>query len=731
MERQHIAAISKLLGRNPLISAKEIARELNEPGLTRSIVNRILYGNRDAFTVIDSQIPPLWKLRAEPETAAYPDDGGTVTVDSTGAPLVPSASDTLIAQPWARTEPETPAQGGNANLGTYQGPPLRAWQAEAFETWQKNNRRGIVEAVTGTGKTAVGIAAIVAAVDDGRRAVVLVPGLDLLQQWQKAIAEAVPSANLEALGGGAKPENPHWDVLIATVQSASRRNIFGSTGAVGALVVADEVHRYGASEYAKALLDDFTWRLGLTATLHRSDNAVVEILAPYFGPVIQGCDYKRAKKDGIIAPVNVVTIGVDFLPVERARYDKASEVCRKAQQRLVYDFGLPEEPYGEFMKHVQQLAKSDFSQPTMTAQRYLKSLQERREVLAECKGKVALVQELPAEVLRSTRSIFFTERVVTAGQVQHELGALGVDVGLLRSGLTPANRTDILNDFRSGKLQAVAAPRVLDEGIDVPDAQLGFILAASRSRRQMIQRMGRIIRPKNNGGRAVFVVAYVKDTTEDPDKGAHETFFNELTTIADEKVTAGPDDLPFLLRDWLDMAPLGSPDSTHKRTPETLDVAANESAATESPSLKPEGQAPEQPEDQPAEREPSLSMSVDVASYIRSVGGIATWEELLENVASPEHTVSEAARMILSSDPMLTVRELGVTKVAVYGRHSERALDTISTWASGPDPVGNLLTVTRSLSRWQVQPERLLHAAAAARGCTVVGLLTVDSTDHK
>ena len=61
---------------------------------------------------------------------------------------------------------------------------------------------------------------------------------------------------------------------------------------------------------------------------------------------------------------------------------------------------------------------------------------------------------------------------------------------------------------------------------------LGIIVAASRTRRQMVQRMGRILRPKPDGGRASFVILYAENTSEDPRSGAHETFLEEATTVA-------------------------------------------------------------------------------------------------------------------------------------------------------------------------------------------------------
>jgi RNA polymerase primary sigma factor len=104
------------------------------------------------------------------------------------------------------------------------------------------------------------------------------------------------------------------------------------------------------------------------------------------------------------------------------------------------------------------------------------------------------------------------------------------------SSLKQWERRERLAEFKRGGVRVLAAPRVLDEGIDVPQANVGVILAASRSKRQMIQRMGRIIRPKADQRPATFVVMYVRGTSEDPANGAHAEFLDQLVDVAEETI---------------------------------------------------------------------------------------------------------------------------------------------------------------------------------------------------
>ena len=82
--------------------------------------------------------------------------------------------------------------------------------------------------------------------------------------------------------------------------------------------------------------------------------------------------------------------------------------------------------------------------------------------------------------------------------------------------------------------EAREVPRTLEEGVDVPDADLAIIVAASKQRRQMVQRMGRVMRRKADGRDARFIMLFVNDTDEDPKTGAHELFVSELLAVARE-----------------------------------------------------------------------------------------------------------------------------------------------------------------------------------------------------
>ena len=168
----------------------------------------------------------------------------------------------------------------------------------------------------------------------------------------------------------------------------------------------------------------------------------------------------------------------------------------------------------------------------IAAGQYLSPFNRRRELLAETEAKYEGLSKLEGAVRSARRVIIFTQTVRAAELATAELVDLGIDAQALHSALDMVERREVLARFARGHLHTIVAPQVLDEGVDVPDADLGIIVAASRWR-QMIQRMGRVLRPKNDGRLARFAVLYVQGTSEDPALGAHGTFLEEIVDAAD------------------------------------------------------------------------------------------------------------------------------------------------------------------------------------------------------
>lgn len=417
-------------------------------------------------------------------------------------------------------------------------PTLYRWQTAALEAWRAQGRRGVVEAVTGTGKTVVGVAAALAELGEGGQVCVLVPTKDLQAQWNDVLSRCLPPRfSVGLLGDGRRDGLGNHDVLVAIVNSARGADL--RPRRPGGLLIADECHRYASDNNRLALEVAFPRRLGLSATFARADEGHLDWLAPYFGVTCYRMGYAAARADGVMARFSVALVGVAFSIGERGEYDELTLLMSAARSMLIAKGAVPAEPVGRFFEAVARLARQDGDDAAL-ARSYLAAMQNRRRLMAETPAKIDLLRYLTTTVQAADRAIVFTQTLDGAKRSASALRDGGVAAAAMHSGLSSEERHRTLRRFAEGRLHAVAAPLVLDEGVDVPAADLAIILAASRSRRQMVQRMGRVLRKKADGRLARFVVVFVEGTVEDPASGAHEGFLDEITGVAEAVRTFRP-----------------------------------------------------------------------------------------------------------------------------------------------------------------------------------------------
>lgn len=439
-----------------------------------------------------------------------------------------------------------------AGSPSYVGHPLREWQKRALNDWEDAGYRGVVEAVTGTGKSLVGIAAIhQTVVRAGGKALVLVPTVALVEQWRQQVARSLPTLRVGTLGGGERTKLRDVDVLISTVQSAHKNP--PEPTSLGVLI-ADEVHRYGSATFAKALSARFERRLGLSGTFERQlDNGIEEILVPYFGPVITSYQYGEALEEGVVAPFHLAFVGTHFTRYEQRDYDEATRKCDDARLTLTRNYDYPSD-WPLFFAHVNAVATSArkanyWDDEANLCSMYLSGFSKRREITAQASAKEELLAGISESFLQRSGTLVFTETKDSALRLAH-IANKEAAAYPLTSDSSSAVRRDKLAAFGHGTLKVLCAPRILDEGIDVPEAEIAVIIAASSTRRQMIQRMGRVIRKKKDERSARILIAYVIGTGEDPALGGHEAFLDQITEHASSRTMFSDQDLDGI-REWL------------------------------------------------------------------------------------------------------------------------------------------------------------------------------------
>ena len=533
-------AITRLLISNPGITARTISESLTIP---LQNVNSVLFTHADRFysaPCVDSS--PVWYCSISVESGLCLNCQLALlelVSPAISTPTGPDQFDLIFENPefdpfvtnrfvkhddGCRPTPAVSAASPSNPFGLY------TWQQEALSAWRANGQRGIVDAVTGAGKTRVGIVAISEALERGMKTLVLVPTITLLHQWCDDILELLPNVALGRVGDGFEDRFDGHDVIVAVMASARSRR-FSLRGAEG-LLIADECHRSAAPQNKKALTAAFSWRLGLSATHERLDEAHISVLLPYFHRVVFTLGYERAMADGVIAPVNVTFVGVEFSDEEKECYIQLQRELSSLRRKLVGQMGCRPDPFPAFMDDVLRLCARGTSEERRAARRWLKAWNNKKELLARTPAKLEALALIEDKIRTANRSLFFTQTIGSAQDIAFALRALGFRVELHHSDLSALERQSNLQDFTGGAIDCLVTVQTLEEGVDVPDADLAVIVAASKQRRQMIQRMGRVLRRKSDGRDAEFAILFVEMTDEDPRLGAHATFVEELMAVA-------------------------------------------------------------------------------------------------------------------------------------------------------------------------------------------------------
>lgn len=266
---------------------------------------------------------------------------------------------------------------------------LRKWQEEALNAWIDKNCCGMVEAVTGAGKTRFALAAVAHHLNrfSKGKAVVIVPSIELQQQWNREIRRYFSGIHIGMMGGGHSETLRTCTILIAITNTAGVKELGLGENEPG-LLIADECHTLATTVFQHGLEDQFVARLGISATIERSDGAEELILEPYFGPVIYSLGYRQAIDFGFIAHMRVATIGVDLEPEIRSEYDGFTEAIGIAWSSLVNTHGIPAEPYSNFMKAVSALSSGGTMSEGIAANNYLGAVRKRRKLVCEANGKL-------------------------------------------------------------------------------------------------------------------------------------------------------------------------------------------------------------------------------------------------------------------------------------------------------------------------------------------------------
>jgi superfamily II DNA or RNA helicase len=350
---------------------------------------------------------------------------------------------------------------------------LREYQRAALSAWEGADRRGVLELPTGSGKTVIGIEAIERL---ATATLVVAPTVDLVEQWRRELA-AEFDVPVGQLGGGEQTLEP---LTVATYDSAYLRA--EELGDRFGLVVFDEVHHLGGEGYRDvARLLAAPARMGLTATFERPDGAH-EVVAELVGGKVYDVDADELAGEHL-APYDVKRVEVELTPEERETYE--------AHQETFVDYLRTSNIQLTSGSDYRELVKRSGTDPR--AREALLAKQRARDVMMNSDAKMAELERI-LDRHREDRVIVFCAHNDTVYRVAERFLIPAITH---RTGAE--ERREILRRFREGTYSRVVSANVLDEGVDVPDANVAVVLAGSGSEREFTQRLGRILRPTEDG----------------------------------------------------------------------------------------------------------------------------------------------------------------------------------------------------------------------------------------
>lgn len=394
-----------------------------------------------------------------------------------------------------------------------------AHQGKAVKAWRENGGRGVFSIATGGGKTLTSLvaAALTAWEEEKLLLVIAVPTIALLDQWAMDVKEfGVKSINTAGMGSAKvaqeinnavrnlKIRASKTEVIVIThdaLKNDKYLNLFKkASNSVSLMLIGDEVHNLGSAGFQQAAISEFKYRLGLSATVERQfDDIGTGFLLDYFGPVV--FEYPLDEAIGkCLVPYEYYAHKVELDEDEAEEWASITHDIKKLSFASELADGVPEK------------------------ERWKLLCLKRRRIVESAKGKVdALSLALPEARDEITRTLIFCtdkypEQLEEVNQLLIRRSVRFHQVTAEET-KNKARLKQVIKSFSTDEIQVLTSKRVLDEGFNIPQTEVAYLLASNTVTRQWVQRLGRVLRKSDATSKTSAVIHDF--IVFPPDEGGH------------------------------------------------------------------------------------------------------------------------------------------------------------------------------------------------------------------
>ena len=359
-------------------------------------------------------------------------------------------------------------------------------QRQALNSWARNNYIGSIIAGTGFGKSRCGIMAIdhVLSNNSTGKSLILVPTVQLQDQFKEefykwGVESCLDNVEILCYQSAYKLVDNHYDIVLC-----------------------DEIHLGLSPEYRK-FFENNAWDKLLCMTATPPEEYEYKELLKDLAPTVYTITLDQCVAKGIVAPYNIYCKPVQLTPTEKDDYKKINNSF------VYYKYQLGQFNSFDEAKRI-MATKNAHPADKKCAVMFYRAIRERKKIVDFASNKITEFQKLVLKNLNN-KILAFSGANDFTDQMCASVSPLSATY---HSKKTKKQKEKALEDFKTGAINVLCSTKALNQGLDIPDANVGIICGITSKSLSMIQRVGRLIRFQEGKVGEIYIL-YVENSQEE------------------------------------------------------------------------------------------------------------------------------------------------------------------------------------------------------------------------